>query len=133
MDYADIYNRQLHPDERKWAKDHAKDFAAVYEKATGRSITQDQAENKLLANGYIRVDSAAASGGTGYDATAAQYLTQNAGGLFTKDQYYNNPFLFGNGGWVTDAGTTGNARRGAPSGSRDGDRWGDHRRFSAGT
>lgn len=93
---ADLYNRQLHPDERQWAKDHAKDFAAVYEKATGRSITQDQAENMLLANGYIRVDSAAASGGTGYDATAAQYLTKNAGGLFTKDQYYNNPFMFGN-------------------------------------
>ena len=50
----------------------------------------------LLANGYIRVDAFAASGGTGYDATAAQYLTQNAGGLFTKDQYYNNPFAFGN-------------------------------------
>ncbi|KAA0072896.1 hypothetical protein CIW54_28170 [Paraburkholderia sp. T12-10] len=50
----------------------------------------------LLANGYIRVDGAAASGGLGYDSTAAQYLTQNAGGLFTKDQYYNNPFMFGN-------------------------------------
>ncbi len=50
----------------------------------------------LLANGYIRVDGAAASGGLGYDATAAQYLTQNAGALFTKDQYYNNPLAFGN-------------------------------------
>ena len=93
---SDLYNRQLHPDERKWATDHAKDFAAFYEQKTGKEITQDQAENMLLANGYIRVDSAAASGGTGYDATAAQYLTKNAGGLFTKDQYYNNPFMFGN-------------------------------------
>ena len=86
----------MHPDERQWAKDHAKDFAAFYEKTAGKEITQDQAENMLLANGYIRVDSAAASGGAGYDSTAAQYLTQNAGGLFTKDQYYNNPFAFGN-------------------------------------
>jgi hypothetical protein len=52
----------------------------------------------LLANGYIRVDSFAASGGMGYDRDAAHYLTENAGGLFTKDQYYNNPFMFGNKG-----------------------------------
>jgi filamentous hemagglutinin len=93
---ADLYNRQLHPDERQWAKDHAKDFAKFYADKTGQTITADQAQQMLLANGYIRVDAFAASGGAGYDSTAAQYLTQNAGGLFTKDQYYNNPFMFGN-------------------------------------
>ncbi|MCP2087411.1 UNVERIFIED_ORG: hypothetical protein J2Y81_003428 [Paraburkholderia sediminicola] len=39
----DLYNRQLHPDERQWAKDHAKDFAAFYEKTTGQAVTEDQA------------------------------------------------------------------------------------------
>ena len=93
---ADLYNRQLHPDERQWAKDHAKDFAKYYERKTGQAITQDQAEKMLLANGYIRVDSFAASGGGGYDKDAAQYLSENAGELFTKDQYYTKPFAFGN-------------------------------------
>ncbi|AJC20752.1 hypothetical protein RO07_10220 [Pandoraea pulmonicola] len=93
---VDRFNRQLHPDERKWAKDHAKDFAKFYAKKNELEITSEQAEKMLLANGYIRVDAKAASGGAGYDATAAQYLTENAGGLFVKDQYYNSPFMFGN-------------------------------------
>ena len=93
---ADLYNRQLHPDERQWAKDNAAAFAKYYERKTGQAITQDQAEKMLLANGYIRVDSFAASGGGGYDKDAAQYLSENAGELFTKDQYYTKPFAFGN-------------------------------------
>lgn len=50
----------------------------------------------LLANGYIRVDQAAASG-PGYDATAAQYITQYAGNLFVATPAdYKNPLLSGN-------------------------------------
>ncbi|CAB3797243.1 hypothetical protein LMG28138_04218 [Pararobbsia alpina] len=93
---VDRFNRQLHPDERQWAKDNAKTFAQFYEGKTGRSITSDQAQQILLANGYIRVDQAAASG-PGYDATAAQYITQYAGNLFTATPAeYKNPLLYGN-------------------------------------
>ncbi|MGF6244870.1 filamentous hemagglutinin [Paraburkholderia sp. GAS38] len=79
---ADLYNRQLHPEERTWAMQHANDFAAYYERTTGQAISSTDAQNMLLANGYIRVDNAAASG-PGYNAVAAQYLTANAGSLFS--------------------------------------------------
>jgi len=61
---------------------HANDFAAYYERTTGQAISSTDAQNMLLANGYIRVDNAAASG-PGYNAVAAQYLTANAGSLFS--------------------------------------------------
>ncbi|WP_175820073.1 polymorphic toxin type 22 domain-containing protein [Burkholderia sp. BCC0419] len=92
---ADRFNRQLHPDERKWAQDRAKDFVAFYKQKTGQDITIDQAQNMLLVNGYRLVD-AAASKGPGGDSTAVAYINQNGGGLFAKDQYYNNPLMFGN-------------------------------------
>ncbi|WP_372342071.1 hemagglutinin repeat-containing protein [Paraburkholderia aspalathi] len=79
---ADLFNRQLHPEERTWAMQHANDFAAYYERTTGQAISSTDAQNMLLANGYIRVDNAAASG-PGYNAVAAQYLTANAGSLFS--------------------------------------------------
>ena len=93
---ADFYNRQLHPDERQWAKDHAGDFAAFYEEKTGRAISDAEAQKMLLANGFIRVDRAAASG-PGYDNKAAQYITDNAKGLFSRTDYeYKHPRLYGN-------------------------------------
>ena len=49
----------------------------------------------LLVNGYRLVD-AAASKGPGGDLTAVAYINQNGDGLFGKDHYYNNPFMFGN-------------------------------------
>ncbi|CAN0624684.1 membrane protein of unknown function [Burkholderia multivorans] len=49
----------------------------------------------LLANGYRLVD-AAASKGPGGDQVAVAYISSNAGGLFQKDQYYNDPFKYGN-------------------------------------
>ncbi|MCP2087412.1 UNVERIFIED_ORG: filamentous hemagglutinin [Paraburkholderia sediminicola] len=49
----------------------------------------------LLANGYRLVD-AAANQGPGGNSVAVAYISQNANGLFVKDQYYNNPFMFGN-------------------------------------
>ncbi|CAN0620605.1 protein of unknown function [Burkholderia multivorans] len=85
----------MHPDERQWAKNSAKDFARFYEEKTGQEITVEQAQNMLLVNGYRLVD-AAASKGPGGDPTAVAYINQNGGGLFAKDQYYNNPFMFGN-------------------------------------
>ncbi|SIO44100.1 hemagglutinin repeat-containing protein [Paraburkholderia phenazinium] len=78
----EVYNRQLHPDERTWAMQHANDFAAYYASVTGQTISSTDAQNMLLANGYIRVDNAAASG-LGYNAVAAQYLTANTGSLFS--------------------------------------------------
>ena len=93
---VDRFNRQLHPDERQWAKDNAKQFAQFYEDKTGQSITADQAQNMLLANGYRLVDSAA-SKGPGGDATAVAFIGQNAGGMFTATSAeYNSPFLYGN-------------------------------------
>ncbi|MGF6762891.1 hypothetical protein P3T24_003212 [Paraburkholderia sp. GAS33] len=86
----------MHPDERQWAKDNAKQFAQFYEEKTGQSITADQAQNMLLANGYRLVD-AAASKGPGGDATAVAFISQNSNGLFTATPAeYNSPFLYGN-------------------------------------
>jgi filamentous hemagglutinin len=59
---ADLYNRQLHPDERKWPKESAKEFPAFYEGKTGQAIRVEQAESMLLANGYRLVDAAASKG-----------------------------------------------------------------------
>lgn len=93
---ADAYNRQLHPDERKWAQRSAQDFAQFYKDQTGKDLTLEQAQNMLLANGYRMVD-AVASKGPGGDSVAAAYISQNAGNLFTATTaQYNNPFLNGN-------------------------------------
>ncbi|VVE59097.1 tRNA nuclease CdiA-2 [Pandoraea horticolens] len=93
---VDRFNRQLHPDERKWAKDNAKDFAKFYEEKTGKALTAEQAQSMLLANGYRLVD-AAASKGPGGDATAVAYISQNGGRLFhATAEEYNKPFMYGN-------------------------------------
>ncbi|MCA3236579.1 MAG: hypothetical protein INH06_30410, partial [Cupriavidus sp.] len=85
----------LHPDERQWAKDKARAFAAEYEDKTGKPITVDQAERMLLASGYRIVD-AVASKGPGGDATATAFISRNGGGLFSATTTeYNNPFLNG--------------------------------------
>jgi hypothetical protein len=34
-----LYNRQLHPDERRWAKENAESFAKHYQEKTGKVIT----------------------------------------------------------------------------------------------
>ncbi|CAM2166543.1 tRNA nuclease CdiA-2 [Burkholderia latens] len=93
---VDRFNRQLHPDERQWTKDKAKDFAKFYEEKTGKALTAEQAQNMLLANGYRLVD-AVASKGPGGDATAVAYISQNSGGLFhATAAEYNSPLLSGN-------------------------------------
>lgn len=98
MQSNDLYNRQLHPDERQWAKDNASKFAQFYEDQTGQSITADQAQQMLLASGYRIVD-AAASAGPAPDGNkyATAFISQNAGGMFTATPAeYNSPFLYGN-------------------------------------
>ena len=76
-----MYNRQLHDQEREWAKKSAKQFAAAYEEKTGRAITDEKAESLLLGTGYMMVDDKARVG-PGYDMAAAQYIAENSGGLF---------------------------------------------------
>lgn len=94
--YTDRFNRQLHSDERQWAKANASKFAQFYKDQTGQDLTVDQAQNMLLANGYRLVDSVA-SKGPGGDATAVAFISQNAGKMFTATTAeYNNPFLYSN-------------------------------------
>lgn len=95
---ADAYNRQLHPEERKWAKANAKSFAQFYEEQTGRALTNEQAENMLLANGYRIVD-AVASKGPGGDKYAVAYISAKAGALFHAPwAEYNDASLNGTAG-----------------------------------
>lgn len=94
---ADLYNRQLHPDERKWTKDNAKRFADFYKDQTGQTLTADQAQQMLLASGYRMVD-AAASAGPAPDGSkyATAFISQNAGSMFAATAAeYKNPFLYG--------------------------------------
>ncbi|WP_322056718.1 hemagglutinin repeat-containing protein [Paraburkholderia sp. J63] len=95
---VDRYNRQLHADERQWAKVNASKFAQFYQDQTGQAITADQAQQLLLASGYRLVDAAASAGPApdgGKYATA--FISQNAGDMFrATPAEYNNPFLYGN-------------------------------------
>ncbi|MCX5543526.1 cell surface protein, partial [Paraburkholderia sp. CNPSo 3076] len=95
---VDLYNRQLHPDERQWAKDNASKFAQFYKDQTGQTITADQAQQMLLASGYRLVD-AAASAGPAPDGNqyATAFISQNGGSMFrAAPTEYNSPFLYGN-------------------------------------
>ncbi|MFD1560653.1 hemagglutinin repeat-containing protein [Paraburkholderia silviterrae] len=95
---VDRYNRQLHPDERQWAKDNAGKFAQIYQDQTGQTITPDQAQQMLLASGYRMVD-AAASAGPAPDGNkyATAFISQYGGDMFrATSAEYNSPFLYGN-------------------------------------
>ncbi|WP_412023904.1 hypothetical protein [Burkholderia cepacia] len=59
--------------------------------------TAKQALDMLLVNGYRLVDAAASKGPSG-DQVAVAYISSNAGALFQKDQYYNDPFKYGGKG-----------------------------------
>ncbi|MDR3414041.1 MAG: hypothetical protein P4L87_24285, partial [Formivibrio sp.] len=98
MHLLNRYNRQLHPDERQWAKGHAKAFADYYKRETGQSISQEDAYQRLLSAGYADVDKFASDTGTS-DAKAKQFITANApGSLFQKDNEWNKPLAGGNAG-----------------------------------
>ncbi|MDK2658267.1 hemagglutinin repeat-containing protein [Cupriavidus sp. LEh21] len=93
---VDRFNRQLHPGERKWAKDNAKKFAEFYKGRTGDDISAADAENLLLSGGYRLVD-AAASKAPGADPVATEYISAKSGSLFSAtDAERRNPASFGN-------------------------------------
>ncbi len=80
---TDRFNRQLAPNERKWAKDNAEAFADFYKKRTGDAISVSDAENLLLAAGYRLVD-AVASRAPGSDRYATEYISMKSGSLFSS-------------------------------------------------
>lgn len=93
---VDRFNRQLHPDERKWAKDNAKAFADYYKKETGQTISAEDAYQRLLSAGYADVDKYASDMGTS-DQKAKQFITWKApSNLFQKDDQWNDKLAGGN-------------------------------------
>ena len=73
---ADLYNRQLHQSERDWAKKNAHKFADYYAKETGKTISDEEAYQKLLSAGYALVDDTASRTG-GSDEKAKQFIGEN--------------------------------------------------------
>jgi filamentous hemagglutinin len=78
---ADLYNRQLHPEEREWISTNLKAFEEFYQKTTGQTITDQQASDMLLTAGFQRVDSTAANSAPG-NSLAKQFLASAPGDLF---------------------------------------------------
>ncbi|MDR5762501.1 hemagglutinin repeat-containing protein [Caballeronia sp. LZ035] len=95
---VDLYNRQLHPNERQWANDNASKFAQFFKDQTGQTLTADQAQQMLLASGYRLVD-ATASAGPAPDGNkyATAFISQNGESMFrATPTEYNSPFLYSN-------------------------------------
>jgi len=94
---ADQFNRQLHPDERKWAKDNAGKYQKYLEGKTGEKISTEEAYQRLLSAGYAVVDSAAQNTGKS-DETAKQFIGVNSPSkLFSATaSERNSPLLGGN-------------------------------------
>jgi len=93
---VDRFNRQLHPDERKWAKDNAKEFAEFYAERTDDPISVSDAENMLLSGGYRLVD-AVANKAPGADRAATEFISMHGGDLFSAtDAERRNTTLYGN-------------------------------------
>ncbi|WP_309477101.1 hemagglutinin repeat-containing protein [Trinickia acidisoli] len=72
---ADLYNRQLHPDEQQWIKDHAGDFAKL------RGISVDAAVQELTAQADRQVQNGSPGA---WDQNASAFLDQ-AYGLLAVD------------------------------------------------
>lgn len=94
---VDINNRQLHPDERAWAKKNAAVYRDWLASKNGESISTEDAYQRLLSAGYAITDAYAQNTGQS-DLFAKQFISQNAPiNLF--DATYaerNSPFLGGN-------------------------------------
>ncbi|WP_190275146.1 hemagglutinin repeat-containing protein [Collimonas fungivorans] len=76
-------NRQLHQDERQWAKDKAQQYQQYLAKNYDEKITAEEAYQRLLSAGYAMVDDAALVGGKS-DEKAKQFISENkTGNLFT--------------------------------------------------
>ncbi|SDS84781.1 filamentous hemagglutinin [Pseudomonas asplenii] len=77
--YASQYNRQLHADEDKWIREHAKEFAA------SQGISEQQATERLAQQALKNVDYLwRALLSDGNDDTAASFLA-SSGKTFTND------------------------------------------------
>jgi filamentous hemagglutinin len=94
---VDAFNRQLHPDERKWAQENARKYQQYLASKTGEAVTTEEAYQRLLSAGYAVVDDAAARGGKS-DEIAKQYINANAPkSMFAATASERaNPFLNGN-------------------------------------
>jgi len=94
---ADLYNRQLHQSERDWAKKNAHKFADYYKDQTGKTISDEEAYQKLLSAGYAMVDDTTSRSG-GSDEKAKQFIGENkTAGLFDATALERaTPLLGGN-------------------------------------
>jgi filamentous hemagglutinin len=72
---GELNNRQLHPDERKWAKDNASKYRDYLNSKTGENISTEEAYQRLLSAGYAVVDTAAANAGKS-DEAAKQFINE---------------------------------------------------------
>ncbi|WP_143756975.1 hemagglutinin repeat-containing protein, partial [Caballeronia glebae] len=81
---ADMYNRQLHPDERKWIKDNATQYAKQ------QGITVDQAVAALTAQADRQVQNGSAGA---WDQSASAYLSQ-AHGMLSADGNSGPGYMF---------------------------------------
>ncbi|MEN4922749.1 hemagglutinin repeat-containing protein [Achromobacter spanius] len=92
---ADMYNRQLHPDERKWAKENAEGMQKYVAEATGQSISLEEAYQRLLSAGYAIVDERAdRAGSANSDEFARQYIADNKpAGLFSASPAERRDYL----------------------------------------
>lgn len=67
-------------------KDNAAAFAKLYADKTGQTITDEQASDMLLVAGFHDVDQTAANSSQA-NPLASQFISGNAGGLFTATTY----------------------------------------------
>jgi filamentous hemagglutinin len=93
----DLNNRQLHPDERKWARNNATKYQQYLKNKTGENITPKEAYQRLLSAGYAVTDDYAQKTGKS-DETAKQFIVSNAASGLFKATYEerNSPLLGGN-------------------------------------
>lgn len=93
---VDANNRQLHPDERKWAKENAEKYRKYLADKTGEQVSTEEAYQRLLSAGYAVVDAAAQNTGKS-DEIAKQFISSNAlGSLFNATAAERaNPLLGG--------------------------------------
>ncbi len=72
---VDANNRQLHPDETKWIKDHAKRFAQQ------QGISEQEAKRRLAQQAFRQVQ----FGASGSEDTQARYFLSQAKGMLSAD------------------------------------------------
>ncbi len=81
---ADLYNRQLHPDEKKWISENEAAFAKQY------GITPEQAHDELTMQANLLVQ----NGSPGQRSERADRFLKNAHGLLPADGDSGTGFMF---------------------------------------